>query len=81
MSQDFGISTAQSSDTERQLLIKILNTLNASGGSGGSNNGIQGGSANYSGGSPSFTPAAGVLGMAVDTSNGRLWLYYSGAWH
>jgi hypothetical protein len=81
MSQDFGISTAQSSDTERQLLIKILNALNATGGSGGSNSGIQGGAANYGGGAPSFTPAAGVLGIAVDTSNSRLWLYYGNAWH
>lgn len=43
--------------------------------------GLQGGSGNYAGGQPSFTPAAGLLGIAVDTSNGRLWLYYGGAWN
>lgn len=80
MSANYGISTAQQTDTERQLLVKILNALN--GGSGGATNGgIQGASANYSGSAPSFTPAANTLGIAVDTSNGRLWLYYSGGWH
>lgn len=39
-----------------------------------------GGQANYAGGKPTFTPASG-FGMAVDTSNARLWIYYSGAWH
>lgn len=36
--------------------------------------------ANYSGGQPTFTPASGT-GTAVDTSNGTVWHYYSGAWH
>ena len=35
---------------------------------------------NYAGGEPTFTPT-GTFGQAVDTSNERLWLYYSGAWH
>lgn len=35
---------------------------------------------NYSGGQPDFIPATGC-GVAVDTSDGHIWWYYSGAWH
>ncbi len=35
---------------------------------------------NYSGGQPNWTPS-GTLGVAVDTSNGRPWWYYSGGWN
>jgi hypothetical protein len=35
---------------------------------------------NYAGVAPGFTPAAGT-GVAVDTSNGTVWYYYSGSWH
>lgn len=63
---------------ELALLQIIANNIS---GSGGNSSGIQGGSGNYGGGQPTFTPAAGNLGVAVDTSNGQLWLYYSGGWH
>ena len=63
---------------ELQLLCEILNAT--TGGGGGSSN-VDGRSANYGGGQPSWNPAAGVLGIAVDTSNNRLWLYYGGAWN
>jgi len=35
---------------------------------------------NYGGGEPDFTPASGC-GVAIDTSNERIWWYYSAAWH
>lgn len=35
---------------------------------------------NYSGGEPGFTPASGYA-IATDTSNGREWKYWGGAWH
>jgi hypothetical protein len=35
---------------------------------------------NYAGGQPTFTPSSGT-GLAVDTSDGTMWEYYSGAWH
>lgn len=52
--------------------------LNNSGGGGGPGGSITCG--NYSGGQPTFTPSA-TCAMAVDTSNGSLWLYYNGGWH
>lgn len=42
--------------------------------------GIAGASGNYAGAEPGWAPASG-LGVAVDESNGRLWLYYGGSWH
>lgn len=35
---------------------------------------------NYAGAEPSFTPSS-ACGNAIDTSNERIWWYYSGAWH
>jgi len=35
---------------------------------------------NYAGVAPNFTPASGT-GVAVDTSTGTVWYYYSGSWH
>lgn len=69
-------------DTERQLLFKMLTTLNNLGGGGGGGGGTVGSVVfgNYAGGQPTFTPAAGV-GLAVDTSNGTLWQFYNNAWH
>lgn len=43
--------------------------------------GMAGGQENYGGNEPGWVPEAGVLGVAVDTSTQRLWLYYAGAWH
>lgn len=34
----------------------------------------------YGGGQPTWTPV-GTMGMAVDTSNSRVWIYYSGTWN
>jgi len=51
------------------------------------NNGISGGGlgsgivfGNYGGSQPNFTPASGT-GAAFDTSIGRPWFYYNGAWN
>ena len=72
-------TTATQVDTERTLLVKILQVLNGLnlGGGGGGTGAVFG---NYHGGQPTFTPATGN-GLAVDTSNGTLWEYYNGAWH
>lgn len=43
-------------------------------------NSAQGYAANYSAGTPSPTPTA-ALALAVDTSNGKLWIWFSAAWH
>lgn len=56
-------------DTEKQLLEKILLAV-LSGPTAG----------NYANGTPTFTPVT-TTAFAVDTSNGHLWIYYSGAWH
>jgi len=70
------LSPGQWEILELQLLCEILNA----GGTGGSgSNNLQDG--NYGGGQPNWTPSSGTLGEAVDTSNSRVWLYYSGAWH
>lgn len=79
MSENYaGDATPRISDTERQLLVRILNRLNNI--SGIVNGGIQGGYGNYGGGQPTFTPPAGTLGIAVDTSDGELWLW-TGSWN
>ena len=36
---------------------------------------------NLSGGTPTSTPSGGCGGPIIDTSNGKVWWYYSGAWH
>lgn len=55
--------------------LALLAQIAQNGGSGGSLT-----CGNYGGGQPSFTPASGC-GLALDTSNGRPWWYYNGAWH
>jgi hypothetical protein len=57
---------------ELQLLCEIQNS------SGGTGSGAVCG--NYTGGQPNFTPASGC-GIAIDSSNGTVWYYYSGSWH
>ncbi len=59
---------------ELQLLCEILAA--SSGGLGGG--GVVCG--NYGGNQPTFTPSSGC-GNAIDTSNGQVWWYYSGAWN
>lgn len=62
------------SEVEMMELALLALLVNASGGGGGS---VQCG--NYAGGEPTFTPA--TCGVAIDTSNERIWWYYNGAWH
>jgi hypothetical protein len=64
--------TPQPSDTERQLLVKILNSLN--GGSIGA-----GGSYIAYAGPPLVNPP-NLQNIVVD-SNGRQWQYYNGGWN
>ena len=82
---DFGLGNVpQLNDTERQLLVKILNVLNAVGGGGGGGGTVgfvQGAYANYGGMAPTWTPTGTALGLAVDTSNGRPWYYFNGKWN
>lgn len=56
------------------LEISLLSQISVAGGGSGFTFG------NYAGVAPNFTPATGE-GAAVDTSNGTVWYYYSGAWH
>jgi hypothetical protein len=69
-----GISMKQLLAINAYLDCQINNT---GGGGGGGGTGVQCG--NYAGGEPTFTPA--TCGVAVDTSNGRVWWYYNGAWN
>ena len=50
----------------------------AAGGGGGGSAGVT--AADYGGGEPSFTPATDGA-VAIDTSNGRIWWWYSGIWN
>jgi len=77
MSEKYSSNSPQQGDSERQLLVKILNVLGGSGTNAGS--GVQAGYGNYGGGAPTFTPATGTLGLAVDTSNNRVW-WWTGSW-
>jgi hypothetical protein len=56
-------------------LLDMVYGLIASGGIGG---GVICG--NYGGGNPTFVPASGC-GVAIDTSNDRIWWYYNGTWN
>jgi len=68
--------SAQWALLELALLSQAV-TLLSSGGSGGALSPTCG---NFGGGQPNFTPASGCAN-AVDTSNGRIWWFWSGAWH
>ena len=57
----------------RDVMLCILQGA-GSGGGGGVPSG------NYAGAQPNFTPSTDSA-LAIDTSNGALWEYYSGAWH
>lgn len=57
--------------------------LDSEGANYGSGSGSSGGGlveGDYGGGQPDFTPASGA-GIAVDNSNGHVWLYYGGQWN
>lgn len=62
-------------DTERELLVKILNLLRS-----GTVGGGQMFSGNYAGGPPTDVPS-GDTAIAFDTSDGTQWDYYGGQWH
>jgi len=67
-------TTPEPSDTERQLLVKILTSLNnSSGGTGGAPTSIS-----YAGPPTSNPPA--LANIVVDSA-GRIWTYYESAWH
>jgi hypothetical protein len=74
MSEKYSISTPQTSDTERQLLVKILNALNS--GSGG------GGTAGVyfisTGAAPTTTPTGNAI--TFDSSNGAIWAWNGTTW-
>jgi len=61
------------------LELALLQLIVQNGGGGGG-----GGSAiysdNYGGGQPNITPSTNTA-IAIDTSNGTIWTWYSGAWH
>jgi hypothetical protein len=73
--------TPKIGDTERMLLVKLV-TIGVGGGGGGGG-GVSGGgvtAGDYGGGVPSFTPTSSGA-ITFDTSNGRVWNWYSGQWN
>jgi hypothetical protein len=60
-----------------QLLELSLLSIIAGGSVGGGASITTG---NYAGGTPNFTPASGT-GIAIDTSNNRVWWYFNGGWN
>jgi len=70
-----GIGTVTNPVTLLQIIAQL--TCEASEGGGGGGGAVICG--NY-GGQPTFTPTTGC-GVAVDTSDGTIYWYYSGAWH
>lgn len=76
--------TAQQISTGASAFNQLPNKLdciiyllaNSAGGGGGGASFTAG---NYGGSAPNFTPTA-TTGIAVDTSNGRIWWYYGGTW-
>lgn len=63
--------------SDRDIKIATL-VLLCNGGGGGGGGGVSCG--NYSGGQPTFTPSTSCA-VAIDTSDGTIYWYYSGAWH
>jgi hypothetical protein len=74
MSYNYSPTGPIAGDSQRDLLVKILQAILAGGG------GVVYNAGNYGGSQPNFTPS-GSTGFATDTSNGRFWQYWSGAWH
>jgi len=62
--------------TRRMIRLQLLCEFLASGGGGGGGGVVCG----AYGGQPTFTPATGC-GVAIDTTDGTIYWYYSGAWH
>jgi len=61
------------SEKVKAYLLDYIAT-NGTGGGGGVT------CADYGGGEPSFTPTTSCA-VAIDTSNERIWWFYSAAWH
>lgn len=70
-------TTPQITNPTRVIEVKILQALNNGGGGGGTTQVFSG---NYAGGTPSVTPTTAAA-IGIDTSNGRQWQWFSGAWH
>lgn len=60
------------------MIIALLDQISQGGGTGGGGGGVTCG--DYGGGQPTFIPASGCA-SAIDTSDGTIYWYYSGAWH
>lgn len=75
---DNGFDAVASNDTQWKAVVLQLLCELVNGGGGGGGSGVTCG--DYSGGEPDFTPATDCA-LAIDTSTGDLWRYYSGAWH
>ena len=46
-----------------------------------SSGGIQAKAGDYGGGTPNWTPDSGMIGLAIDLSNSRIWWFFSGIWN
>ena len=68
---------AQDETMFRAILLQLACNIASGGGPGGAQQVFSG---NYGGGEPSQTPTADEA-IAIDTSTGDLWKWYSGAWH
>jgi len=60
------------------VIIYLLCQISATGGGGGGSSNVTSG--DYGGGQPDFTPATDTA-IAIDTSNGTIWSWYSNSWH
>ena len=68
----------------RDLLECLLYAAQTGGGGGGGGGEVQVYQGNYGGASPAgfvTLPAGVTAAVAVDNSNGRLWLFYSNGWN
>lgn len=75
---DSQIACITSPKTLLIIIAQLLCEINESG--GGTGSGVQVYSGNYSGVAPVFVPSTSPA-IAIDTSNGTQWNYYSGGWH
>lgn len=64
--------------TLKEVKVYLLCQIVANGGTSGGT--AQVFSDNYAGGQPNFTPTTSTA-IAIDTSNGTQWNWYSNAWH
>lgn len=78
--EQFTASYAQSAGTavSSSYAVTASYALNGGGGGGGTS-GVT--ASNFGGIKPNFTPPGGAAMLAIDTSTGDLWYYYSGDWN